>query len=253
MIRRSVLFFFLLISPSFGLSVPVAGMKDLRIRIVNYTVNDIIKILGSYRISTEIEFELGEEISHIAIGDSVAWEVAPARNIIFLKPREKSPPTNLQVITLGKTGEQRVYQFELEETDKDPYFVVRFRYPDSLIQKKVVFDLTRVKNWSYTAQGSSDLEPDYIYDDGKVTTMMFSGNRAIPGIYVVDSGNQESMIPWDARENGEVIVVHTVAKEFRLRHGKQVLCIFNEAYNPVGMNFKTGTLSSSVQRVLQHG
>ena len=83
-------------------------------------------------------------------------------------------------------------------------------------------------------RGSRAIQPDAIYDDGKVTTLRFAGNREIPAIYMVQSDGNETLIPWDARQSGEVAVIHGTSREFRLRRGGDVLCIFNEAYDPVG-------------------
>ncbi|WP_285295829.1 P-type conjugative transfer protein VirB9 [Aureimonas altamirensis] len=266
--------------PAHALDIPSAMASDSRIRTVNYTPNDIVKVIGRYRASTQIEFAASEEIAHIAIGDSVSWEVAPARNILFLKPRERNPPTNLQVVTIRQTGERRVYQFELRATEgdvtaTDAYFLVRFNYPtdeanarraaanaeqqtrQAAANRQLVDDALSIhqtygaRNYQYSAQGSRALQPDSVYDDGKVTTMRFAGNREVPAIYMVQSDGSETLIPWDARQSGEVVIIHGTAIEFRLRRGGDVLCIFNEAYDPVGVNPGTGTTSPSVQRVVQ--
>ncbi|GAA5102656.1 hypothetical protein GCM10023260_14770 [Bartonella acomydis] len=71
----------------------------------------------------------------MAIGNSVAWQVAPAGNILFLKAREVQPTTNLQVVTTRRDGSKRSYQFELMVKDgeistaQETYFLVKFRYP----------------------------------------------------------------------------------------------------------------------------
>jgi type IV secretion system protein VirB9 len=44
------------------------------------------------------------------------------------------------------------------------------------------------------------------------------------------------------------VVVHATAKEFRLRKGDNVLCIFNEAFDAVGINPGTNTTSPSIER-----
>jgi len=263
-------------SPALALNIPVGVSADKRIRTVTYNPNDVVKVVGRYRASTQLEFGPTEEIAKVAVGDSIAWEVAPAKNIIFLKPREKSPPTNLQVITICQSGERRVYQFELQASDgdvrrDDAYFVVRFRYPEDVAaQRKAAAASTRAeaareqvdetlslhqtygaRNWHYSAQGSRVLQPDAIYDDGKVTTMRFAGNREIPAIYMVQSDGSETLVPWDARESGESVVVHGLARQFRLRRGGEVICIFNEAYDPVGINPGTGTTSPSVERIIR--
>ena len=53
-------------------------------------------------------------------------------------------------------------------------------------------------------------------------------------------------MPKDVR--GELVVVHATAREFRLRKGETVLCIFNEAFDAVGVNPGTNTTSPSVER-----
>jgi type IV secretion system protein VirB9 len=40
-----------------------------------------------------------------------------------------------------------------------------------------------------------------------------------------------------------------VARQWRLRDGNTVLCIFNEAYDAIGDNPGTGTISPDVDRV----
>lgn len=61
----------------------------------NYQPFNITRIVGTLRSSVQVEFAADEEIAHVALGNSVAWEVAPAGNILFLKPRENQPVTNI--------------------------------------------------------------------------------------------------------------------------------------------------------------
>lgn len=263
---------FLLIAPlpSFALQQPAAGSRDARVRMVAYDPANVVKINGVIRASTQILFAEDEEIAHVAIGDSVSWEVAPAGNILFLKPREKHPPTNLQVVTTRRDGRKRSYQFELsiaESSLADSYFMVRFAYPGDDAEARRDASNTRrgemearaidetfalhnaasPRNWRYSAQGSPSLEPDAVYDDGKETTLRFAGNREVPAIFLVASDGTESLVPKDVR--GELVVVHAVARELRLRQGADVLCIFNEAFDPVGVNQPTRTTSPSVARL----
>jgi type IV secretion system protein VirB9 len=257
-------------APSHALQQPVAGARDARVRMVSYDPFNVVKINGVIRASTQIVFSEDEEIAHVAIGDSVSWEVAPAGNILFLKPREKHPPTNLQVVTTRRDGRKRSYQFELTITESslaDSYFMVRFAYPGDEAEARreaaasrrgemeahaidesfARRDASAPRNWRYSAQGTTDLEPDAVYDDGKETTLRFEGNREIPAIFLVASDGAESLVPKDVR--GELVVVHAVGREFRLRQGAEVLCIFNEAFNPIGVNEATRTTSPGVARL----
>jgi type IV secretion system protein VirB9 len=222
-------------SPVMALQQPSPGQRDARVRTVTYDPANVVRLNGVIRASTQVVFADDEEVAHVAIGDAVAWEVAPAGSILFLKPREKHPPTNLQVVTTRPDGRKRSYQFELsiaETTLADSYFVVSFAYP--------------ARNWRFSAQGSIDLEPEAVFDDGKETTFRFEGNREIPAIYLINSDGSESLVPKDVR--GELVVVHATAKEFRLRKGDNVLCIFNEAFDAVGVNPGTNTTSPSIER-----
>lgn len=262
-------------SSALALETPRSGDKDERIRVVNYDPDQIVKIVGRERASTQVMFAETEQIVNIGLGDSVAWEVAPAQNILFLKPREHHPVTNLQVVTMRADGRRRVYQFELTATagkieNRDVFLAVRFRYPSDdaeLARQKRDADVARsegrriddalnlsqavgARNFAFSAQGTRSLEPDSIYDDGKVTVMRFNGNRPIPAIYMVRDDADESLVPNTVRDSGRVVVVQATARQFRLREGRNVLCITNEHYDPAGINTGTGTSSVAVERVL---
>lgn len=262
----------LMIGTAAALEAPSPGREDSRVLFVSYDPFEVVKVIGRSRSSTQIIFSATEEIAHVAIGDSIAWEVAPAGNILFLKPRENHPPTNLQVVTIRANGERRNYNFELRTSDDDPvvYYSVQFRYPtdeanaralraerERLAAESTLVDETLTvhqmfgeRNFSYSAQGLRTLQPDAVYDDGQVTVMRFAGNRPIPAIYMVREDGEESLVPSDVRDGGQMVVIHATAREFRLRSGDIVLCIYNEAYDPVGSNPATGTTSPSIQREL---
>jgi type IV secretion system protein VirB9 len=252
--------------PTLALQQPSPGKHDARVRTVTYDPANVVKVNGVIRASTQVVFADDEEVAHVAIGDSVA----PAGSILFLKPREKHPPTNLQVVTTRADGRKRSYQFELsisETSLADSYFVVRFAYPGDEIDRRraeaaargaeregalidQTFDLHHAygaRNWRFSAQGSIDLEPEAVFDDGKETTFRFAGNREIPAIYLINSDGTESLVPKDVR--GELVVVHATAKEFRLRKGGNVLCIYNEAFDAIGVNPGSNTTSPSVARL----
>src|SRR3546814_2778288 len=74
---------------------PTQRGPDARIREVNYTDGNVIQIRSAFRIATQIEFAPGEVIKFVAMGDTVSWEVAPADNSLFVKPRERAGATNV--------------------------------------------------------------------------------------------------------------------------------------------------------------
>lgn len=258
-----------------ALQIPRGASQDSRVRFVDYQPYNITRIVGTLRSSVQVEFAAGEEIVHVALGNSVAWEVAPAGNILFLKPREHQPLTNISVVTARRDGSTRSYQMELTvrdgtvEAGQNTYFYVKYRYPADEAERRRLESAARAqaahageadqvlalheaygpRNWRYSAQGSAPLEPQAVYDNGKVTTFAFEGNQEMPAIYIENADESESLVPKSV--NGNLVRVHAISRKFILRRGGDVLCIFNEAYDRVGINPQTNTTSPSVERVVK--
>ncbi|QTG17018.1 P-type conjugative transfer protein VirB9 (plasmid) [Agrobacterium tumefaciens] len=266
---------FVSIPPALALEIPRGASQDSRVRFVNYQPFNITRVVGTLRSSVQVEFASDEEIAHVALGNSVAWEVAPAGNILFLKPRENQPVTNISVVTTRRDGSTRSYQMELTvrdgsvEAGQNTYFYVKFRYPEDeaafrrqqaasralAAQAKDADNVLALheaygpRNWRYSAQGSQALEPQSVYDNGKITTFAFIGNQEMPAIYMENSDGSESLVPKSV--DGNLVMVHAISRKFILRRGKDVLCVFNEAYDRVGINPDTNTTSPSVERVVK--
>ncbi|MCW1411124.1 P-type conjugative transfer protein VirB9 [Rhizobium sp. 1AS11] len=262
-------------STALALETPRGAAQDGRIRFVDYQPYDITKIVGTLRSSVQIEFAADEEIAHVALGNSVAWEVAPAGNILFLKPRENQPVTNISVVTTRRDGSTRSYQMELTvrdgtvEAGQNTYFYVKYRYPADEAERRRLETAARAqaaqageadkvlalhetygpRNWRYSAQGTQGLEPQAVYDNGKVTTFVFVGNQEMPAISMENSDGSESLVPKSV--DGNLVLVHAISRKFILRRGGDVLCVFNEAYDRVGINPDTNTTSPSVERVVK--
>ncbi|QND17615.1 P-type conjugative transfer protein VirB9 (plasmid) [Rhizobium leguminosarum bv. trifolii] len=258
-----------------ALDIPRGASQDSRVRFIDYQPYNITKIVGTLRSSVQIEFAADEEVAHVALGNSVAWEVAPAGNILFLKPRENQPVTNISVVTTRRDGSTRSYQMELTvrdgtvEAGQSTYFYVKYRYPADEAERRRLETAARAqaaqageadkvlalheaygpRNWRYSAQGSAALEPQAVYDNGKVTTFAFAGNQEMPAIYMENSDGSESLVPKSVENN--LVLVHAISRKFILRRGGDVLCVFNEAYDRIGINPKTNTTSPSVERVVK--
>jgi type IV secretion system protein VirB9 len=261
--------------PVRALEIPTSAQQDNRVRFVNYQPYNITRVVGTIRSSVQVEFAPDEEIAHVALGNTVAWEVAPAGHILFLKPRENQPATNISVVTTRMDGSKRSYQMELVVRDgsvdagQNTYFYVKFRYPADEAQRKRLENEARrraaeagyadqvlgiheqygPRNWRYSAQGSAAIEPQAVYDNGKVTTFAFVGNQEMPAIYIENSDGTESLVPKTVQ--GDLVMVHALSRKFILRRGTDTLCIFNEAYSSVGVDPETNTTSPSVKRVVK--
>ncbi|MBP7817087.1 MAG: P-type conjugative transfer protein VirB9 [Phenylobacterium sp.] len=262
-------------SPASALDTPKPGPSDPRIKVVDYDPWAVVKITGVFRTATQILLGPDEAILHVAVGDATGWDVAAEKNILFVKPKAARPPTNL-IVTTSRGVETRNYTFELStragssaRNTPDTVFGLRFRYPQdenaaisaavtaqtAQLERRIVdLKLDRAvvegrRNLNYGVQGATALQPSEVSDNGRFTVMRFPANQQVPAIYQVESSGTESLIPFDVR--GEFVVVHAVVRQLRLRRGQDVLCIFNQAFEPYGVNPATGTAAPDVQRTDQ--
>ena len=268
-----------LASPVFAKETPHRGYSDARIRTVAYDPNQVVHINGVYRSALQIEFSPYETITHVALGDTVSWEVAPVGNILFLKARSRAHDTNLIVLTLIG-GQTRSYNFDLSSRagavssqSGNTMFSVRFKYPEddrqialasALVQAEQQRQLADAgvisaaldhaviqgtRNLDYSVEGASELQPSEISDNGEFTVMRFPGHQDLPAFFGVNPDGSETIIPYDVRD--DFVVIHQVAKSFRLRRGLIVLCVTNNAPSRNDNVTRTGTASNVVDRVVK--
>ena len=238
-------------APALAAQTPRPGTADPRIKVVDYDPWQVYQVVGAFRTATQIIF-------------------SPQEDILFVKPREKTGATNL-IVTTKRAGETRNYTFELRTrsgpisaSTPDTYFQVRFRYPEEervrqalaaqrgAVQTALDIGVTTgVRNLNYTVQGSSKIQPSEVSDNGQFTVLRFPGQREMPTIYTVSPDGSEALVPFDVR--GEFVVIHGVSPQLRLRRGREVLCIYNEAVQPYGVNYGTATGSPIVKRTQSQG
>ena len=262
--------------PALASETPRPTAQDSRIREVIYSDVQVYRVVGVFRSATQIVFSPGERVEHVALGDTVSWEVAPAENSLFIKPRELAGATNLIVITRSNAG-NRTYTFDLSArrggigpNAGDTFFKVVFRYPreeaaaaqaaatQAAYAKAVALQsgairsaldlavLEGKRNLAYNVQGSAAIQPSEITDNGQFTALRFPNRRELPAFFAINPDGSESIVPFDVRD--EFVVIHGVFAQLRLRRGKEVLCVFNEATDFFGRDPKTGTASSIVER-----
>jgi type IV secretion system protein VirB9 len=260
------------VTSAHALDLPKAGPSDPRIKVVDYDPWAVVKVTGVFRTATQIVLGEDETILHVALGDTSGWEVAAEKNILFVKPKAARGPTNL-IVTSSRGAGTRTYTFELStrassaaRQTADTVFGLRFRYPADVkaqglqqvsaeaaaLEKKVIdLKLDRAvleghRNLAYQVQGAAGLQPSEVSDNGRFTVLRFPANQPVPTLYEVGADQAESLVPFDVR--GEFVVVHAVVRELRLRRGREVLCIFNTAFEPYGHNPGTGTAAADVVR-----
>ena len=261
-------------TPALAVETPQPGKADTRVRTIDYDPAQVVHIVGVYRSAIQILFGDDETILHVAVGDSTAWDVAAEKNILFIKPKAAHGVTNLIVTTARSDGPERNYTFELTTeagAKTASLYVLRFHYPSDLkaaasaalsageqaLQAKLTaLKLERgvvegTRNLAYTVQGAAALQPSEVSDNGRFTVMRFPAGQAIPAVYEVTPDGTESLVPFDVR--GEFVVVHDTARQFRLRRGHEVLCIYNEGPASYGVDLGTHTASSDIDRTDKAG
>jgi len=204
-----------------------------------YNPNDVYRYLGHYTYQGFIEFEEGETINTISMGDPSLWLFEHLQNRLFLKPvGEGNSQTNMTIIT-----SKRIYHFELtakearDISDKDLVFVAKFSYPDEKDKNIMEFpraipsdepdmrDLS-IYNFRYQYTGETSIAPIKVFDNGEFTYFQFpSKNAEYPAIFSVDAAGFESLVNF--RAAGDYIIVEKVAAQFTLRNGTDIVCVYN--------------------------
>ncbi len=122
-------FFVVLLNISAYGDIPLA--TDRRIKTYVYNENEVYLLLVKSGFQSSIEFEKGEEVKTLSLGDAYSWNLTPIANRLFVKPLEEDIRTNMTVIT-----NKRTYQFDVvsqaaheDEFDQDISYVVRFYFP----------------------------------------------------------------------------------------------------------------------------
>lgn len=118
---------------AFG-AIPIT--TDSRIKTFVYNENEVFHVTVHYGYITSIEFAKNEDILTIAPGNGYSWKFTKDGRRLFIKALEGAAQTNVTIIT-----NKRTYQIELESRspsegiDEQLVYVVRFFYPDELLDK----------------------------------------------------------------------------------------------------------------------
>lgn len=227
-----------------ALAAPAAAQQTApaavapNIRYIEYHPDAVFRLTGHTGYQMMLEFEAGERIETVGIGDASGWQVTPngAGTVMFLKPVGLPPPTNLAIVT-----NRRRYNVELAAKSglKVPQaqivYAVRFRYPAksaAAVVEPAAAPLitTPPEQWNraYSYDGAVGAVPEQVFDDGKATYFRFAENTPAPAIFSITPDAGESIVNFAVR--GPYTVVEQVAPQFVLRSGKDVTFIFNDAY-----------------------
>ena len=243
--KKSILFGFLILllflftKTTQAVQLPRVIGAEKRFRAYIYNPNDVYRYVGHYLSQSYIEFEQGETVQTISMGDTMSWQTVVLDNKLFLKPILDYANTNMTVMT-----NKRTYHFELDAVEAasvqedDVLFYVKFMYPESDDKNIAIFHSSKKRsdkpdlrnldmyNFNYEFSGSENIAPVKIFDDGDFTYLEFGKNNyEMPAIYAVDSTGYESLVNYRIVDN--YLVIEQISSQFTLRSGADIVCIYN--------------------------
>lgn len=199
-------------------TIPVGSKLDTRVREVKFVDGQVYVVRTALTRSTVVEFERGEKIVSIVAGDtsSFQFESVPGDRVFAIKPTAKNVATNVTVYT-----NRRSYYLHLKE-GRNPFFVVRFLYPESKKKKSLIGSGQIVTNTNYGVSERNEITPQRIWDDGKFTYFKFDPAKPVPSIFKVTLGFERSVN--SQMLEGRIVRVSGVSRQWALRLGAQEVC-----------------------------
>ncbi|MBL8388623.1 MAG: TrbG/VirB9 family P-type conjugative transfer protein [Hydrogenophaga sp.] len=262
---------------------------DPRLREVVYDANAVVTVPVKRGMVTLVEFDPGEVIAEVAVGQGgdcsktdAAWCVAaqPGGRHLYVKAKSSADaPNNLAVITDRRSHTLRFVV--LSDSDRQPpVYRLAIRSPKPAAATPSLADREQaalanlppipppptaqqivaerlaakpsVLNTQYAlaeGAGSADIVPTLVYDDGRFTYLRFPGNREVPAVFHVLGDGSETLV--NARMEDDTLVVDRVSRRLILRAGSAVVGLWNEAFDLEGSPAKGSTTVPGVQRVLK--
>lgn len=213
---------------------PMPLGTDERIRHVMYNPDQVYEVTTTFGFQTAVEFSPQETIQVASIGDSIAWQVVPAKNKLFIKPVVNDAVTNMTVVT-----DKRTYYFNLialrSEALGTATYLLRFKYPELppihaglSLRPKNPTEL----NFDYKIKRDKNSSLIRAFDDGEFTYLQFANLKELPAIFVEDAAGKESLANFRIKE--PYVVIERVVSKIVLRNGKAKTRLYNQAYSSKG-------------------
>ncbi len=248
----------LLVPRAFGCGETAAHV-DPRLRVSEYSADEIVRLKGYVGYQIDLEFEPGERFVGLGAGDLRSLGFAAQDNHLFLKPKAASVETNLTVLTTRRT-----YQFDYSASAQRPdpalgdvIYALRFTYPasaadraaDAVERRLTTASEARRRNLAYVYRGSLQLKPVSAWDDGVQTRLRFDARSELPAVFVRNDDGSESLVNFTV--DADELIVHRVARQFTVRRGGLKGCIVNEDFSGVGERLGSGTVAPAVERAVK--
>ena len=262
---------------------------DPRLRDVVYDPLAVVTVPVKRGMVALVVFDTDEVITEVAVGQGgdcskaeAVWCVAaqPGGRTLFVKAKSGAgAPNNLAVVTDRRTHalrfvvlpdndrQQPVYRLSVKAprqpqpasglTQQDLAALAALPpIPSQPTPQQLVAERLQAKptlmNTQYSlaeGDGSQDIVPTLVYDDGRFTYLRFPGNREVPAVFHVLGDGSETLV--NVRMEDDLLVVDRVSRRLMLRAGQAVVGVWNEAFDLDGMPPAGGTTVPGVQRVLK--
>ncbi len=236
-------------------------------------------VLDADEAITEVAAGLGGDCTKT----EAAWCIAaqPGGRNLFVKAKSTAgAPNNLAVVTDRRTHSFR-FVVLADNDPKAPVYrlvvkapVVRLATPGRLALRdaaplmalptvppppspqEVIAERLQAKaqvlNSNYSiaeGNGSEDIVPTLVFDDGRFTYFRFPGNGQVPAVFHVLGDGSETLV--NARMEDDLLVVDRVSRRLMLRAGSAVVGVWNEAFDLDGVPPGGGTTVPGVQRIFK--
>jgi type IV secretion system protein VirB9 len=240
---------------SFAEIVPPRGASDARVRVVQFSSDEVYRLHGFVGYAIHIQLEEGEEYIGLGAGDAEGITVDVSQNNVFVKPRAVLVRTNFTLLT-----NRRRYHFDYSvggaapnPSTSDAIYSLRFVYPPVSHAAPRVSSTSadakgRDRNTNYWYCGHASLRPVSAFDDGVHTRIRFSKRGELPAIFVRNEDASESLLNFSIEAATGEIVIHRLAAAFLLRRGRTVGCIVNRSYAGSGERLPSGAAVPEVTR-----
>jgi len=272
-----------------GITTAAPEVVDPRLREVVYDPRAVVTVPVKRGVVTLVVLDPDEAITEVAAGlggdcakAESAWCVAaqPGGRNLFVKAKSSaSAANNLAVVTDRRTHAFR-FVVLADGDPKPPVYRLVVKAPARVAPasrlalrdvaplvalpavpappppQQIVAERLQAKpqvmNTQYSiaeGDGSQDIVPALVFDDGRFTYLRFPGNREVPAVFHVLGDGSETLV--NARMEDDLLVVDRVSRRLMLRAGSAVVGLWNEAFDLDGKPPGDGTTVPGVQRVLK--
>lgn len=174
-------------------------------------------------VPTDLQLAPHEQITGLAIGDTIQWRVEELPGHLFIKPLRSGLFTAATLVT-----NQRVYPLLLRSTDpKGPWQLrVRWTVPSTNIIPELGLTPHSL-NRHYTIKGQAEFRPHAVFDDGRFTWIDMGQPQVLPALFMVGPDGPQLV---NYLLHTHYFVVQRLMPRFLLKLGGTEVSVTNEAY-----------------------